>query len=235
MAYASISGRARTSSRNPQAHAICDRCGGRFNFVDLRWQYDWRGAVIQNLRLLVCRECLDVPQEQLRAIIVPADPTPIMNARTEPFAIDEANFLAVTAPPTIDPVTGIQIQTQNLRTTMDNQNRSIDPFGVPADIDPNAVMPYNGAIQKAFGILLPMISLTADGTATVTGTCSSPHGLKTNDQIAVTDLTENAAAGFFSVTVLTATAFTYMCYDNIPAQTLLNPSTRIITALVGMP
>ncbi len=42
MCYASRSGRASTNASNPQAHAICDRCGFRYNHVNLKWQYDWR-------------------------------------------------------------------------------------------------------------------------------------------------------------------------------------------------
>lgn len=91
MGYASQAGRARTDPRNPQAHAICDRCGFRYNWVNLRWQYDWRGASMQNIRLLVCEDCYDVPQEQLRAIVVPADPTPIVNARVQDFVVAETN------------------------------------------------------------------------------------------------------------------------------------------------
>ena len=90
MGYASRSGRARTSSTRPQAHAICDRCAFRYNHVDLRWQYEWRGTSLQNIRLLVCSRCLDRPQQQLRAIIIPADPVPVRNPRTEPFEDDEA-------------------------------------------------------------------------------------------------------------------------------------------------
>lgn len=97
MAYASQSGRARTSASNPQAHAICDRCGFRYNWVDLRWQYDWRGAAMQNIRILVCKQCYDKPQEQLRAIVVPADPTPIVNARVQDFASTETNYISVSA------------------------------------------------------------------------------------------------------------------------------------------
>jgi hypothetical protein len=46
---------------------------------------------MQNLRLLVCDTCYDVPQEQLRAIVVPADPTPIVNARVQDFVVAETN------------------------------------------------------------------------------------------------------------------------------------------------
>ena len=90
MSYASQAGRARTNPSNPQAHAICDRCGFRHNHVDLRWQYDWRGASLANIRLLVCGTCYDNAQPQLRAIVLPADPVPIANPRTQDFVAASA-------------------------------------------------------------------------------------------------------------------------------------------------
>ena len=105
MGYASQAGRARTSATNPQAHAICDRCGFRYNWVNLTWQYDWRGASMQNLRILVCEDCYDVPQEQLRAIVVPADPTPIINARVQDFVAAETNT-RYTSGTTLVPLSG---------------------------------------------------------------------------------------------------------------------------------
>lgn len=76
-------GHARVNARKPQAHAICDRCGFRYNHVDLQWQFQWQGPTLQNLRQLVCRSCLDVPNAQLRTILIPADPLPILNPRPE--------------------------------------------------------------------------------------------------------------------------------------------------------
>jgi hypothetical protein len=95
MGYASQAGRARTSAKNPQAHAICDRCGFRYNHVDLRWQFDWRGTSLQNIRLLVCDQCTDEAQQQLRAIVIPADPIPIVNPRIQDFVTAETNNRAV--------------------------------------------------------------------------------------------------------------------------------------------
>jgi len=90
MAYASKAGRAYASVTRPRAFAVCDRCG-IWTFHDrLKWQYQWQGTSLQNIRLLVCARCLDRPQQQLRAIIIPADPVPIQNPRTEPFESDEA-------------------------------------------------------------------------------------------------------------------------------------------------
>lgn len=79
--------RAVVSARWPRVHAICGRCGGRFNHDELQWQFQWVGPRLQNLRLLVCKTCLDVPQEQLRTIILPPDPVPIENPRPELYEI----------------------------------------------------------------------------------------------------------------------------------------------------
>lgn len=89
MAYASRSGRARVSERNPEAFSVCQRCGIWGNFSSMQWQHDWRGTALQNIRLLVCNSCLDRPQEQLRAIVVPADPLPVPFTIVEPFVYDE--------------------------------------------------------------------------------------------------------------------------------------------------
>jgi hypothetical protein len=86
-------GRAKVSSSRPQAFAVCDRCGIWHSHVDLHWQSQWSGVKLQNLRLLVCDRCLDVPQEQLKARILPPDPLPIRNPRPEYFYIDENTFL----------------------------------------------------------------------------------------------------------------------------------------------
>jgi len=87
-------GRARVSSRNPVAHAICDRCGFRFNHPRLAWQFQWAGVKLQNLRLLVCPECLDIPQIQLKTIVIPPDPLPVWNPRPEQYAETLPNFMA---------------------------------------------------------------------------------------------------------------------------------------------
>jgi len=117
MGYASRSGRARTSATNPQAHAICDRCSFRYNHVDLRWQFDWRGATIQNTRLLVCNTCYDEPQPQLRAIVVPPDPVPILNPRVEPYAWDSIDRRQVSGYNTTDAETGIPVPQGDTRVT----------------------------------------------------------------------------------------------------------------------
>jgi len=109
MAYASIAGRARTSSRNPQAHAICDRCGMRYNHVDLQWQMDWAGATVVNKRLLVCRHCLDAMQAQLRSLVLPADPPPVLNPRPETYALLTTDVRVVETSQGVSVVTGLAV------------------------------------------------------------------------------------------------------------------------------
>lgn len=77
---------ANVSPSNPRAFAVCDRCGFVYNHYMLSWQYQWAGPKLQNLRILVCDTCMDVPQEQLRTIILPPDPIPIYNSRPGEFS-----------------------------------------------------------------------------------------------------------------------------------------------------
>lgn len=233
MSYASQSGRAKTSATNPQAHAICDRCGFRYNHAELKWQYDWRGAMIQNIRILVCDTCYDTPQEQLRSIVVPADPTPIVNARVQDFETAETNYQTVTAPSTIDPETGIPIPPSTTLVTQNGQQLTTQPYGQPVGLTQPAVMPLKGT--TAYAVKLPLVSVSANGTNTITVTCSAVHNLTTNDQISVEGLSNTKACGFFSVTVTSATAFTYQTAQVVPSGPLLTSTTRIITASVGLP
>lgn len=101
-------GRARVSARNPRAFGICDRCGFLYNHVNLQWQYDWAGASLINKRILVCDECLDTPQQQLRAIVVPADPVPILNPRVQDYVTAETNYRYTQGNAT-DPTTGLPV------------------------------------------------------------------------------------------------------------------------------
>ncbi len=79
-------GRAEISSRNPRAVAICDRCGFLWNLDNLAWQWDWQqGPRLKNLRILVCPDCYDTPQESGRTVILPPDPIAVQNARPENY------------------------------------------------------------------------------------------------------------------------------------------------------
>lgn len=83
---------ARVDPQNPEAFAQCDRCGLWFNRGDLTWDVQWGGMHLYRTGALVCAKgprCVDVPQEQLRTIILPPDPPPIANARVPNFDYEE--------------------------------------------------------------------------------------------------------------------------------------------------
>lgn len=129
MGYASRSGRAQTSSRNPRAFGVCDRCSIWYNRDQLNWQMDWAGASLINKRILVCNICMDKPQQQLRAIIIPADPMPIVNPRVEPYAYDSVDRRQVSGYNTIDQRTGIPVPGGDTRITEDDNTRVTQQTG----------------------------------------------------------------------------------------------------------
>jgi hypothetical protein len=84
-------GRATINPSAPEAVGICDRCGKLFDLRALRFQFDWAGTGMINKQLRVCGQCYDLPQEQLRTIILPPDPPPVWQPRIEPYLVDEMN------------------------------------------------------------------------------------------------------------------------------------------------
>lgn len=75
------SGRARISARRPEAMAECDRTGFWYPLSQMRRQLQWAGNKLVDTGLLVGPDQLDVPQDQNRSPILPADPTPRRNPR----------------------------------------------------------------------------------------------------------------------------------------------------------
>lgn len=47
---------------------------------------------LQNLNILVCPDCYDKPQIQLKTIILPPDPLPVRNPRPEPYSVEVPNY-----------------------------------------------------------------------------------------------------------------------------------------------
>lgn len=227
-------GRASVSSKNPRAFGICDRCGFLYNHDRLQWQFDYAGSGLINKRILVCNPCNDVPQNQLRSIILPADPTPILNPRVENYANAETNFVATNAPTVTDFWTGIPVPSTTDIVTQDGVNVTTQVLGKPTGLDQNAVMPLLN--QTQYRVVLSPLSISSQtGTSTITVTFSSAHGLNTNDQIAVQGLTNNNADGIYSVTVTNPMIFTYQVNSAIPTGGLLQGTTLMVTALVGLP
>lgn len=74
------------------AWSTSDRNGFITNHKNMRWQYQWAGPQLINTRILVDENELDIPQQQLRSIMIPPDPDPLFNARPEPYTIDETDW-----------------------------------------------------------------------------------------------------------------------------------------------
>ena len=234
MAYASQQGRARVSASAPQAAAICDRCGFVYNFVDLQWQHEWRGAALLNIRILVCRDCLDKPQEQLRAIVLPADPVPIINARVQDFDGAANDFLSTLQGATTDQRTGLPVPSQNVITTDAGNPMVRQSIGRPTGRQVIGQAPLVDRLTWA-AILSPL-SLASDGSKTVSMTFGvAQAGLATGSQVGVMGSADRLADGIFTVTQVTATLFRYVAATPIAANALLLPSTIIRTANIGIP
>jgi hypothetical protein len=233
MAYASKLGRARISPSSPSAAGRCDRCGFIVTRKDMIWQYEWRGAALQNTYILVCNRCLDVPQENRRAIVLPADPIPIVQPRVEPYLADETDYRVTTAKSLTDPTTGIPVPQGQQLVTLDGHDRTTQPIGRPSNLAQSAIMPLSQVVH--YGPTLSVLSLNSDGFYTVTVTCSTPHNLSTNSQVSVQGAAANEADGSYSVIVTSALAFTYTTINPTPQGGLLTGGTRIWSMLVGIP
>lgn len=225
MGYASKLGRAKVSSQNPQAAASCDRCGFIYNHTDLKWQFDWAGASLVNRRILVCRNCYDQPQNQLRAIVIPADPMPVMNPRTVDYQAAEISTRFTSGQNTVDPITGIPVPGGDTRITQDGANRVTQQVGAIEGVDPN-VSP---------SAPIPIISVVSGGQYTITVTTQAAHGLSTGNIVGIEGLTNVIAMGAFTVTVTGDTTFTYITNLPVAAGTLSTNTTRVTPMAVGLP
>jgi len=205
MAYASRSGRARTSARDPRAFAVCDRCAIWYNHYQLKWQYDWAGASLINKRILVCDTCYDEPQNQLRAIVLPADPMPIINPRVEPYAWDETDRRQVSGYNTTNAATGIPVPQGDTRvTTADgaatNNTRVTQQTGEP----PYGTNQLPGTDPNAVGYR-PILGVGNVGGA-IRLTVVNTDGFITNQRVIVGDVQgATAANGSWVITVVNQT------------------------------
>ena len=166
---------------------------------------------------------------------------PIINARVEQFVSDEVDYFTITGG-TIDPTTGIPVPNTTTIITEGGQNIIPQPIGRdgvrPGDHDSRGLSQaaqMSPVIDVDWAVVLPILSVTANGTTIISVTCSEPHGLATNAQIAVDGLNSSVACGFFTVVVTTATAFTYAVTPTVAAGSLLMTSSRIVTTNAGLP
>ena len=124
MGWASQSGRAVTNPEHPRAFAVCDNCRFWYNHHMLRWQREWSGTQIINKGFLVCQECLDRPNPQLKARLMPPDPVPIANPRPEEYRARAVHHLGVTPTPSRAAVATERDASRNW------------PAGTPMEIEP---------------------------------------------------------------------------------------------------
>jgi hypothetical protein len=226
-------GRASVDAENPRAFGRCDRCGFIYNLGSLRFQFDFRGPRLTNLRFLVCQTCYDKPQPQLKPIILTEDPVPVANPRPEDYNYANTNDIFAETPSTTYQQTGIPVPQGSDLITEDDKQIEGQPIGPPAGLDPNAVMPLYGT--KAYNVLLPVLFIGSDGRRTVTVTCSAAHGLVDNDQVTVEGISNPLAGGFYSIKYVSPTVFSYYTFRVIKSGNMLTSTSRICTALVGLP
>lgn len=201
MGYASKLGRAKISSRNPTAAGVCDACQFVYQLSELRWQMAWSGNRLVNLKQLVCRRCNDLPNQQLRAIVLPADPMPVMNPRVNNWQAAETNYRTTSGQNTVDPKTGIPIPGNTMRITENDDYRVTQQTGAPngsrnnlPGTDPNAITyrTISNAADNGSGL----IRLTVDTT----------NGMITGQQVTVADIVGTTEAnGNWTVTVISVT------------------------------
>lgn len=134
MAYASRSGRARVSSRHPEAFGVCQRCGFWYQRRELQNQMEWRGAALLPIWLFVCQRCYDTPFEPDRAFIPPPDPVPIQLALPEDFSV-ATSVMGLTDPPAVDASTGIPVSPSTGMQTTDGVLMAPTPTGRPPGYD----------------------------------------------------------------------------------------------------
>ena len=194
-------GRAKVNPRSLDPFAICDGCGALYNHSELRWQMQWSGNKLVNLKQLVCRRCNDIPQTQLRAIVLPADPMPIMNPRVQNYQAASTDYRATSGQNTVNPLTGIPIPGNTLRITENDDYRVTQQTGEPPGgkntlpgTDPNAVT-YR------------VISNAADnGSGLIRLTVNTTSGMITGQQVTVADIVGTTEAnGNWTITVISLT------------------------------
>lgn len=184
MAYASKAGRA---SLKGGAYGVCDRCGIWHNLANLNFQYDWAGTSLINKQMRVCPQCYDKPQEQLRAIVLPADPVPVSNPRVEPFLYDETTYRQISGANRVDPRTGLPIQAGAGRILTDDglpgDERSVQSTGEP----PGGLNSLPGTDQNAVTYRIVM-GAENNGTGLIRLTLDTNNGMQTGQRIWVREV-----------------------------------------------
>jgi hypothetical protein len=194
-------GRAKVSTRNPEAFAICDNCGFLYQHSELRWQLQWAGNKLVNLRQLVCRRCNDIPQTQLRAIVIPADPMPVMNPRVQNYQQASTDYRSTSGQNTVDPETGIPILGNTLRITENDDYRVTQQTGEP----PLGKNQLPGTDQNAVTYRI-ISNAVNNGSGLIRLTVNTTNGMITGQQVTVGDVFGTTEAnGNWTIAVINLT------------------------------
>lgn len=96
-------GHAHLDPQRPSAFAICDMCGFLYNRRDLKAERQFHGRELRNTGHLVCPTCWDAPNPTLRPIVLPPDPVPIYQPRSEPtfVGLPETTFAGLPIMPDV--------------------------------------------------------------------------------------------------------------------------------------
>src|SRR5215472_6812977 len=161
--------RASVNPRSPRGWGTCDRSGFITNHEKLAWQFDWRGAQLVNLKILVAPDMLDKPQRQLGTIILPPDPEPILNARPEPYTMEEGSAFALVQQAAASSVNQAQCTVSLPRNPMQGNLvvlgvvfNGITPSLAASDARPNVYTLTPAGITTAMGTI---VSGAAEGTS----------------------------------------------------------------------
>jgi len=128
----------------------------------MAWQRDWAGNQIINKRILVHQSELDKLQNQFRSLVLPPDPLPIMNARPEPYTIDEYGPVAIELSNTViaqGSIVGAVLGTASLSETVSGTAvwSLIDPSGAFTINPATAVVTVASAVPLQVAGTLPIL------------------------------------------------------------------------------
>lgn len=197
--------RAEVDPFSPRGWATSDRNGHVGNLERMQFQFEWRGSTVQNTRVLVHEDELDIPQRQLGTLFIPPDPPPLFGARPENYDIDE--------------------QPVSTRYTMDGRIRII-PSPMPYISNRIVTTPGNlptFAVPIQSGVVaVPVLNLTGLSIASTAAT---------GTLIGTFSVTNPAAGTYtFSLTSNPGSLFTVVGSTLVNAVSPLTPGSDPITA-----
>lgn len=214
---------------DPRATGICDRTGFRFNLHKLQWQYAYQGSPIpQNTRFLIAPQYIDPLNPQFMAYILPDDPPPILNARTENYVVDETNWLTTQDNEIIDTQSG-----EDLIQSLPN------PAPSPPAVNLTAALTYHlGSVATAYVDLFSGNPLTTGVSVLSTLTGSATRVNAASVLTTVSGIAENTSAVVLTTACVAMPNINYVgIYDAAAAGNLLVSGQVSLSAFlsVGMP